>query len=151
MPQVYRLIVAFANFNALRSQSSRSVFLKHQISEGNQLIGPRKKLSISCYNRNSPAYVANQNADYGTHSQPLGHAKTGKSQLSDRLKSSNSSQLKIGVKRLLNVQLKPFIIFKQCFKGMLTLWLFSDVHHTWEELEVVKISILRKDAGTGGL
>lgn len=34
---------------------------------------------------------------------------------------------------------------------MLTLRLFPDVHHTWEEREVDKISTLRKDAGQGEL
>ena len=34
---------------------------------------------------------------------------------------------------------------------MLTLRLFADVHHTWEEQEVVKISTSRKDAGQGEL
>ena len=34
---------------------------------------------------------------------------------------------------------------------MLTLRLFPDVHHTWEEQEVDKISTLRKDAGQGEL
>lgn len=34
---------------------------------------------------------------------------------------------------------------------MLTVWLFPDVHHTWEEPEVAKISIWRKDVGTGEL